>query len=90
LVGSATVLETDVKENHINTLRPHIDLEWGMGWGTYFCNHSWHVDFAATYGFQVFWNQNMFRSSTGPNYRYLMPNGDLYVHGLTLTAKLDF
>jgi hypothetical protein len=91
LVGTAIVLETDMYEKNINTLRPHVDLEWGLGWGTYLCNHNWHVDFSASYGFQVFWNQNMFRSSgSSPNLRYIMPNGDLYVHGLTATAKLDF
>jgi hypothetical protein len=92
----AVALETGVKGQKINTLRPHTDLELGLGWGTYLCCHKWHVDISASYGYQVFWNQNMFRYSTGsqattPRYiTYLMPNGDLYVHGLTATVKLDF
>ncbi len=88
--GAVTLL-TDFNNSNINTIRPHVDLEWGMGWGTYLCNHEWHVDIAASYGFQVFWNQNMFRFSSGTSApRTYSPTGDLYVHGLTLTAKLDF
>jgi hypothetical protein len=90
-INGATILETDVKESHINTLRPHVDLEWGLGWGTYLCNHEWYVDINAAYGFQIFWNQDMFRRFTSPtNIRTLMPYGDLFVHGLTVTVKLDF
>ncbi len=82
---------TDLTDSHVNTVRPHIDLEWGLGWGTYLCNHEWYVDLAASYGFQIFWDQNMFRFSSGTtSNRAFSPNGDLYIHGLTLTAKLDF
>jgi hypothetical protein len=89
--NNAVTLETIMKQTHINTLRPHVDLELGLGWGEYFCCHKWHVDLSATYGFQMFWSQNMFRFTTGTtDPRSIMPNGDLYVHGLTLTAKLDF
>jgi hypothetical protein len=91
MLSGATVLETDTRQSDINTLRPHLDLEWGLGWGSYLDCHKWHVDISASYGFQIFWNQNMFRNWTlTPNLRGYMPDGDLFVHGLTATAKLDF
>ena len=78
-------------QNHIDMLRPHVDLEMGFGWGSYFDNSNWHVDFLATYGYQVFWDQNMFRNFTqSETARSFLPNGNLYVHGMTFTARFDF
>jgi hypothetical protein len=88
IVGSIPLF-TGVEQKNVNTLRPHIDLELGIGWGTYLDCHRWHLDMSATYGYQVFWNQNMFRYSPG-SFRALNPDGDLYVHGLTASVKLDF
>jgi hypothetical protein len=73
-------------------LRPHSNLEFGFGWETYFNNYNYHFDLLGTYGFQVFWNQNMFRNfvsdvSVGKS---TVPNGDLYIHGATFEARLDF
>jgi hypothetical protein len=81
-----------VKQSGIGTVRPHTMLDLGFGWGSYFDNNNWHVDLLASYGFQVFWNQNMFRHfnddvMAGNSF---LPNGNLYVHGLTVTARLDF
>jgi hypothetical protein len=77
----------------IDYLRAHTDLEMGFGWGSYFDNHNWHIDLSAAYGFQIFWDQSMFRelvnSKSVPG-KSFAPNGNLYVHGLTLNAKLDF
>lgn len=86
-----TTLAVNVKDT-IRYLRPHTEFQMGLGWGTYFDNNSWHIDFAASYDFHVFWNQNMFRkfySSTSEglsSYSY----GDLYLHGLTATVRFDF
>jgi len=85
-------LTFNTNQHHANTLRPHANLEMGFGWGSYFDNNNWHFDLLATYGFQVFWNQNMFRHYTD-DVRLSnsnMPNGDLYVQGLNLSARLDF
>lgn len=81
-----------VKQNDLNTLRTHMDLEIGFGWGTYFDNNNWHVDLSAGYGFQVFFNQNVFRSfSSGTGTAVSeSPNGNLYMHGLTATTRFDF
>lgn len=74
------------KQSDVNALRSHLDLELGAGWATYFDCHNWHIDLSATYGFQVFWNENMFDYNLARNKTY----GNLYVHGLTVTARLDF
>ncbi len=81
-----------IKNNNINSLRAHSELALGFGWGTYFADDAWHIDLAADYGFQVFWSQNMFRSfataqAVGTN---TFPTGNLYIQGLTFTARLDF
>jgi hypothetical protein len=92
LLSGSTALQNNYQQNNINGLRPHIDLELGFGWGAYLCNHEWHIDFGASYGYQIFWNQNMFHwpYGQGANNRWVMSNGSLMVHGLTVTAKLDF
>jgi hypothetical protein len=76
----------------IDLLRTHLDFEMGFGWGSYsFCN-GYHIDLSATYGFQVFWNQNMMRNYYNVVQPALShnPNGNLYVHGLTANAQFDF
>ena len=106
LKNNATVISVDSNEGVIETttttlralqknlafLRAHAELEMGLGWGTYFSANQWHFDLEATYGFQVYFNQNMFRlyfnnSAPGPSF---VPSGDLFIHGLNLTARFDF
>jgi hypothetical protein len=81
-----------LKQNNISYLRTHADFELGFGWGSYFAKNKWHIDLAAGYGFQVFFNQNMFRTvlSTDVISKSIVPNGNLYIQGLTATARLDF
>jgi hypothetical protein len=80
------------KQRQVYAVKPHLDLELGMGWGTYIDCNNWYLDFALGYGFQVFFNQNMFRHFTDDAAvaNSNMPNGNLYIQGLTFTAKLDF
>src|SRR5205823_805050 len=59
LVTTAGVPISMISKTKLGALRPHLDLEMGIGWGSYFDDHNWHVDLAASYGFQVFFNQNM-------------------------------
>jgi len=70
-------------------LMPHMALEYGFGWESYFDCNNWHIDLLATYGFQVFWDANLFREMDSNAYGKLS-NGNLYMHGLTVSAKLDF
>jgi len=84
-----TIAASTWHQSKINTIRTHLDLELGLGWGSYFDNNNWHFDLSATYGFQVFFSQNMFRNGASPIVTR-NPVGDLYIQGLTLTARLDF
>jgi len=89
---------TNTRQNDYGAVRTHLDLELGFGWGMYFDCNKWYMDLSAGYGFQVFFDQNMFRrfteaSASGPttvSYLSTLPNGNLYVQGLTVTFKLDF
>jgi hypothetical protein len=83
---------TQVTENGRGAVRTHLDLEMGLGWGTYLDCNNWYFDLTAGYGFQVFFDQNMFRrfSTSTATYYSSSPAGNLYVQGLTLTARVDF
>lgn len=81
-----------VDSEHVKALRTHLDLELGLGWGSYFDNNNWHIDLSAAYGFQVFFDQNMltmYLHNLMPG-RTLAPNGNLYAQGLTATVRFDF
>jgi len=80
------------RQNNINTLRAHVDLALGLGWDRYFANDRSHVRLNADYGFQVFFNQNMFRNFVDDQSlaKSINPNGNLYVQGLTLSLNFDF
>jgi hypothetical protein len=90
--GGAPIATNASISQEIDYLRAHTEFEFGFGWGTYFDHHKWHADFAATYGFQVFWDQNMFRNfeSVAMQAKSFAPNGNLYVHGMTVSANLNF
>lgn len=88
-------IDASTKYNqNIHTLRAHLDLELGLGWGSYFNCNVWHFDISAGYGFQAFWNQNMFHHFDGEAatraYGGLESSGDLFIHGLTVTGRIDF
>lgn len=91
-LSDPSTLVINLYQRHAFYLRPHSNLELGFGWETYFNNHNYHFDLMATYGFQIFWNQNMFRNfvddvSVGKS---SLPNGDLFIHGVTGELRLDF
>lgn len=64
-----------------NVLRTHLDVELGLGWGMYFAKDAYHVDLTAGYGFQTFF-KNYLAGNTNIQ--------DLYLQGLTITARFDF
>jgi len=80
-----------VSTSNLNTVRPIAELGLGIGWGKYVYNGDFHIDFSADYDFMMFWSQNMFRNQID---HYLTGTGstpaDLYLHGLTFTARFDF
>ncbi len=81
-----------ITKDILRVLRSHLDFEMGIGWGAYVGTNDWHLDVIATYGFQVFFDQNMFHHFTSPTFvgSYELPEGNLYVQGLTLMARIDF
>jgi hypothetical protein len=81
-----------VKQNNANYLRTHLELDLGFGWGSYFASDKAHVDLSADYGFQVFFDQNMFRTFASAQAvgKSTLPNGNLYIQGLTATLRFDF
>jgi hypothetical protein len=92
LADRTIVSSADTSQSKVNTIRPHAAIDLGFGWGTYFDNNNWHFDLAATYGFQAFWDQNMFRQFTDDvaDATSFDPNGNLYVQGLNVSIRFDF
>lgn len=76
--------------NNYGTVRPMAEAGLGLGWGTYFSGAQYHIDFAASYDFNVFWNQNMMRTLVDGFARDVATSNDLFLHGLTLTGRFDF
>jgi hypothetical protein len=76
------------KEGYLN---PNFEIELGLGWGSYFCDDNWHIDLLAAYEFHLFWDQNMMRKMIDYlSYTADPTPGDLILHGLTVSLRLDF
>lgn len=72
-------------------LRPNMELSLGAGWGDYFCCNDYYFDLALSYDFNVFWNQNVFRKFLDDlNVGTSFIDGDLFIHGLNVAARLHF
>jgi len=83
---------------------PIVELALGIGYGSYFSGYNWHFDLSASYEFQVWFNQivmmafaksdSFFASLAGVAADYPTNNPyqptNLMIHGLTVSAKLDF
>lgn len=82
--------------NDICFLRPQAGFEIGLGWGDYFCCNSFYMDFTVGYEAQVYWSENSFVqgvANPGDGTTILTNKnntGNLYLHGLTVTARIDF
>jgi hypothetical protein len=89
LTSSAVIASVASKD--INTVRPQAELGLGLGWGSYLSNRRCHIDFDVTYDFNMFWDQNMLRGLPDSlvHQTAIVPT-DLYYHGPTFTARLDF
>lgn len=73
-----------------DTLRPGVEAGVGLGWGMYLANKSYHLDFTASYDFQLFWDQNMMRRLVSEQYNQSYATGNLLLQGLTLAGRFDF
>ena len=77
------------KQRNVGCLRAHVDLELGLGWGTYLECRDVYIDCSAGYDFQVFFDQNMLRHHvTDPG--SFLPTGNLYIQGLIAKVRVDF
>lgn len=75
----------------IGALRPMLEANLGAGWGWCPCSQGWHLDFTATYDFNYLWSQNMMRALNDWTFIGSAGSpGDLNMHGLTLTATVQF
>lgn len=71
-------------------LRPDANVAIGLGWGDYWCCNDWYFDLSAVYEFHTYYNQNVLPNLKDCSQDPSSFNGDLYLHGLILTARLDF
>jgi hypothetical protein len=71
-------------------LRPDASIALGLGWGDYWCCNDWFFDLAVSYEFHTLWNQNVLPQLNDCSQDPSSFFGDLYIHGLVITARLDF
>ncbi len=83
---NATLFTTS-SNNKTAHVVPVFECVLGLGWGSYFNDNSWHFDLTAGYELQSYLNQN---GLIIPLTAISTPNADLSLHGLTLSAKIDF
>lgn len=76
--------------NHFGFLRPTAELGAGLGWGSYLGCQDFYIDFSARYDFHVLWNQNVMVDFVNTMNGVPGTTGNLYMHGLTLTALFAF
>ena len=80
------------EQRKFHQITPLFECLLGMGWGRYLTDNSWHFNLFTGYEFQYFLNQNQMRKlidgqKTG---KISTSAGDLMLHGLTVTVRLDF
>jgi len=90
LITGTTPTAFKALQTNYNCVRPTMNLGLGLGWGMYFYDAGYHIDFAADYDFNVFWNQNMMRTFAEEFAISSSPSNDLFLHGLTFTTRFDF
>lgn len=88
-ISSASGATYSVGEN-FPALRPMMNLGTGLGWATYVGCKDYSLDLSARYDFHVLWDQNVMLQFANNMNGVPGTSGDLYLHGLTLTMRLDF
>jgi hypothetical protein len=73
--------------NKTAQVTPILECILGLGWGSYFNDNSWRFDLAAGYELQRYFSQQGYLIAFAGK---TAPSGDLSLHGLTLTARVDF
>lgn len=80
-----------------SAITPNLQVDLGLGYGTYLCKDKYHFDLTAGYDFQIFWNQNRMIDLIYDNtvidrgsFIDIAKAKDLFLHGLEIAARLDF
>jgi hypothetical protein len=83
---------TSLAKNKKDQLTPKLELGLGFAYGTYFADNKWHFDISTGYDFNLFWDQNYIRYFNDKTYAddQSFDIGNLMLHGLTISARLDF
>ena len=71
-------------------LTPNLEAALGLAWGTYFDNMNWHFGLTAGYEFHIFWHQNLLLSCRNLTIYSETKDGNLILHGLTISGRFDF
>lgn len=71
-------------------LRPALETGLGIGWNSTIYSDRLQVDLSATYDFMLWWDQNMMREFVNSIWNQAPVNGNLYLHGLTVSSRFDF
>ncbi len=71
--------------NNYGTLRPVLETYLGLGWGSFFCDDSFHFDLSIGYDFNVYWDYVTTASAAG-----VATPANLYLHGLNVQLRFDF
>ena len=80
-----------VQNNDFSQITPNVEFSLGLGYGTYFCNYQWYFDLTVGYDFNYYWNQDWLRYNADSYHLSLDADaGNLMMHGLNVTARLDF
>jgi len=75
--------------NSSSRLRPELELGGGFGWGTYMDDYNYHLDLSAGYDmYLIYKEQNIMYDIW--DYAFKFKPMNLCLHGLTITARLDF
>lgn len=80
---------------------PNVDISIGLGYGTYFWENKSHIDITLGYDLNYFWNQNRIQKLSSWTINHApfaeadislgsASYGSLMLHGLNLTARIDF
>ncbi|NGX44213.1 MAG: hypothetical protein K1060chlam3_00378 [Candidatus Anoxychlamydiales bacterium] len=98
LPPAVNVLNYTLNKDKQNILRDVTEVQIGFAWGSYFCQNKWHADFAISYEGQKYSHTNYMSRyaqtktvvSNASIATVQVKPGDLFLHGLTVTARCDF
>lgn len=91
LTDNVSATSTTINTFHdLNELRAMAGMGVGLGWGSYLDGQNYYFDLSARYDFNILWDQNVMARFVNVMNHTNGTSGDLYLHGLTLSARFDF